>query len=122
MSDTKVVIAKTGAYQIDPGDNNAIFTNRGAVAGVTFTLPPNAGLSAGWSCEFYTVAAQVLTVASSPTDTLVVHADAGADTIATAATIGQHLIVIFDGTGWLVISDPSAASAATAVTAVTLVS
>jgi hypothetical protein len=68
------------------------------------------------------VAAQIIRIASAPTDSLVNHGDAGGDTFATAATIGQHIKVIFDGTGWLVISDPSSATAATAVTAVTLVS
>lgn len=122
MSDTSVIVAKAADYQVEAGDNNTIFTNRGAGALVTFTLPSNVGLSPGWSCEFFTVVAFAIKVASSPTDTLIAHGDATFDTIQTAGTIGQHIEVIFDGTGWLVISDPSAASAATAVTAVTLVS
>jgi hypothetical protein len=74
----------------------------------------------GWQCEFMTAAAQAIVIATNPADTLTVHGDATADSVTTAATIGQHLRVICDGTSFLVISDPSAASAATAVTAVTI--
>lgn len=112
------VVAKTSAYQVLHSDCGTLFTNRGAGGSVTFTLP--ASPPAGWWCEFFTVAAQAIVIASSPVDTLVVHADATADTVTTAATIGQHFRVVADGTGILVISDPSAASAATAVTAVTI--
>jgi membrane protein implicated in regulation of membrane protease activity len=122
IGNTLVVIAKTADYTIDPGDCGAVFTNRGAGGTVIFTLPVTTTVQAGWNCEFYTVAAQILRIASSPTDNLINHADVGGDTFSTAATIGQHIRVIHDGTGWLIISDPSAASAGTAVTAVTLVS
>ena len=115
------VQAQTGStLTLTALDGGKIFTNRGAGAGVTFTLPVTSSVLKGWTVDFFTVAAQAITVASSPTDTLIVHADATADTIVTAATIGQHIKVICDGTGWLVISDPSAATTATAVTAVTL--
>ena len=87
---------------------------------VTFTLPKTSPELNGWSCEFFTAAAQAIVIASAPADTLTVHADLTADTVTTAATIGQHFTVVCDGTSFLVISDPSAASAATAVTAVTI--
>jgi len=117
-----VVEAKTAAYTVKPRDCGKLFTNRGAGASVTFTLPKIDAVTGlkGVQFEFMTVAAQPIVIASDPADKLVVHADATADTITTAGTIGQHLRVVSDGTGWLVISDPSAASAATAVTAVTL--
>lgn len=115
------LIADSGtARTVLPSDEGAIFTNRGGSAGITFTLPASTAVPVGWSCRFYTCAAQVLTVASSPADTLVTHADLTSDTIATAATIGQHIEVINDGTGFLVVSDPSAATTATAVTAVVI--
>jgi len=118
---TNGVVAVSGTSRtILASEAGTMFTNRGGGAGVTFTLPVSSSILTGWWCEFFTVAAQVLTVASSPADNLIVHADATADTIATAATIGQHIKVTFDGTGWLVQSDPSAASAATAVTAVVI--
>lgn len=116
----KPVVAKTAAYTVLESDCGKIFTNRGAAGSVTFTLPKSAPELAGWNCEFFTVAAQAIVIASNPVDTLIVHADALADTVTTAATIGQHFTVICDGTGMMVVSDPSAASAATAVTAVTL--
>jgi hypothetical protein len=115
------VVAVTGTTRtILASEAGTLFTNRGASAGCTFTLPVTSSLLNGWWCEFATVAAQAITIATSPTDTLIVHADATADSIVTAGTIGQHIRVVCDGTGFIVISNPSAASTATAVTAVTL--
>jgi len=116
------VAAKTTGYTlaVDGSDFGKVFTNRGAGGSVTFTLPtPSAGI-AGAYADFFTVAAQAIVIACTTNDTLVVHADATADSVTTAGTIGQHLRAVCDGTGWLIISNPSAASAATAVTAVTL--
>lgn len=115
------VVAKTASYTILATDNNTLFTNEGAAGTVTFTLPTAAdGLKGVWF-EFLTVAAQSIAVASTPADKLVVHADAAADSVTTAATIGQNLRVTCIGaSGWSVASTPSAASAATAVTAVTI--
>lgn len=117
-----VVIPKATAYQIVAGDCGAIFTNRGAAGGVTFTLPSATELQAGWNCEFFNVVAQVITIASTPTDTLIVDSDAGADTIALASQIGQSARVVYDGTGFLVFPNPSAGTGTTAVRAVTIVS
>jgi hypothetical protein len=114
------VEAKTASYTVVPTDIGKLFTNRGAAGSITFTLPLSSTELSGWWCEFATVAAQAIVIASNAVDTLIVHADATADTVTTAATIGQHFKVICDGTGMLVISNPSAASAGTAVTAVTL--
>lgn len=122
-SNSLVVIAKTASYQIVAGDCGAFFTNRGAGGAVTFTLPDATTIQAGWHCEFYVaIPGSAITIASSPTDRLSVHSDTTADTIASAATVGQHFRVIYDGTNFLVISDPTSASAATSVTAVTIVS
>lgn len=114
------VEAKTTAYTVSPFDIGKMFTNRGAGASVTFTLPPSAADLNGWWAEFATVAAFAIVIASNPADTLIVHADATADTVTSAGTIGQHFSVFCDGTGMIVRSMPSAASAATAVTAVTI--
>lgn len=114
------VEAKTTAYTVTAFDCGKLFTNRGASGSVTFTLPKSSAELNGWWAEFATVAAQAIVVASNAADTLIVHADATADTLTTAATIGQHIKVVCDGTGMFVVSNPSAASAATAVTAVTL--
>lgn len=114
------VEAKTTAYTVVAGDCGKLFTNRGAVGSVTFTLPVTSSQLNGWWAEFYTVAAQAIVIATNPADTLIVHADATADSVTTAATIGQHFRVICDGTGFALISNPSAAGAATAVTAITI--
>lgn len=119
------IVAKTGNYTVVARDSGTLFTNRGAGAGITFTLPKIATSPVGLGLkgvvfEFYTVAAQTITISSNPSDSLIYHANATADTFVMPATIGQHVKVMSDGTGWLVVSDPSAASGATAVTAVTL--
>lgn len=114
------VESKATSYTVVAGDCGKLFTNRAASGSITFTLPVTSSILNGWWCEFATVSANAIVIASNPTDTLIVHADATADTVTTAATIGQHFRVVCDGTGFFVISNPSAASAATAVTAVTL--
>lgn len=110
------VEAKTAAYTVKSRDCGKIFTNRGASGSVTFTLPKIdadfAGMT-GFNVEFYSVAAQDLVVASDPSDSLIVDSDATADSITMDNVIGQHLRVVCDGTGWLVIANPSGASAAT---------
>ena len=114
------VVAKTASYTVLFSDGGTLFTNRGAAGTITFTLPLTSGAGNGYRVEFATVAAQAIVIASSPADTLIVHGDATADSVTTAATIGQHFTAICDGTGWLVRSMPSAATTATAVTAVTI--
>ena len=78
-----VTEAKTADYTIKPRDNGKLFTNRGAAGTVIFTLPKinsTNGLK-GVAFEFFTVAAQILRVTSDPADSLVVTADAAADTV-----------------------------------------
>ena len=118
----QIVEAKTSAYTVTDSDFGKLLTNRGASASVTFTLPTATAANSGCWVEFYTCAAQPIVLSPATADTLVVHADLTADTLTTASTIGQHLTTVSDGTGWLVISDPSAATTATAVTAVVLAS
>lgn len=114
--------AKTAAYTIKPRDCGKLFTNRGATGNVTFTLPKIDTVSPmkGFNVEFFTVAAFAISIVSDPADKLVVDSDLAADSINLASLAGQHARVICDGTGWLVVSDPSAATAATAVRAVTI--
>jgi hypothetical protein len=118
------VDAKTAAYSVKERDCGKLFTNRGAGASVTFTLPKITPGLKGFVVEFYVAADQQIVIASSPADTLGVHNDLTADTItiggASGSRIGNSARVICDGTSYLVISNPSAASAATAVTAVTI--
>lgn len=107
------VQAKTAAYTLKARDCGKLFTNEGASGGVTFTLPKISTALKGLWFEFATVAAQVITVASDPADSLIADSDAAADTVATAGTIGQHLKVVCTGTKWFVQVSPSGASAAT---------
>jgi len=96
------VVAKTASYTVVAADHGTLFTNRGATGAVTFTLPATA--SVGLRYGFYVVADQNVIVASGTADTLVVHNDATADSIAfqtASEKIGGMVEVIGDGTGWL---------------------
>jgi hypothetical protein len=118
---TRDILTKATSYTVLPSDEGALITNRGASGTVTLTLPDSTGgIQSGWWIEYYTCAAQSIAIVTVTTDTLTVHADLTADSLTTAATIGQAGKVIFDGTSYLAFSWPSAASTATAVTAVTL--
>src|SRR5574341_125874 len=100
------IVAKVAAYQIVPGDIGTLFTNRGATASFTFTLPTVADLTAGWWCEFFGVSAYGFVIASAgSSDNIVALNDAGADTITMTTTsriIGASVKVVWDGTSWLV--------------------
>lgn len=113
--------AKTADYTIKPRDCGKIFTNRGASGTVVFTLPKAIADLKGFNVEFFTVAAQIIRVASDPADSMVVTADAAADSVASIAAIGTHLRVICDGTGWLVQADPGTVAGGLSVQDITVV-
>lgn len=99
-------IAKTGNYSINPnkGDfSGTIFTNRGAGAGVTFTLPNPTPALAETHYRFVGVADQTFTVAA-PAGKAVAFNNAAATSLA-ASTAGQKIGAVIeafcDGTSWL---------------------
>jgi hypothetical protein len=95
--------ARTADTTLVEGDNNVLFTNRGAGAAVNFTLPVTA--KKGLRYGFQTVADFSLTVTAGTANTLVLFNDATGSTVAYATAgdmIGGGLEVIGDGTGWLV--------------------
>lgn len=98
------VVAKTANYTVTAADNNAIFTNQGATAAVTFTLPT---LAKGLRYKFFAEAAQDVHVVSATADTMVVFNDAAADSIninTSNEIIGGsvELVANADATKWLV--------------------
>ena len=97
--------AKTADYQVKPEDIGKVFTNRGAVASVTLTLPPVADITAGWNCFVFVVANVAVVIAShGSADNIVGLNDAGADTLTidtSAERIGFGVKMVWDGTGWL---------------------
>jgi hypothetical protein len=99
------ISAKVAAYAVKPEDFGTTFTNRGATASFTFTLPTVADLPAGWWCEFYGISASGFVVASAgSSDNIVALNDAGADTLTMTTTsliIGAYVRMIWDGTSWL---------------------
>lgn len=100
----QLIKAKTASYTVTVDENGTLFTNRGATAAITFTLPLNSSTPIGTWFEFYGVSATGFTVASNPADTIVTKNDATADSITMTTTsliIGAAVKVVWDGTGWL---------------------
>jgi len=96
-------------YTAKPRDNGRTFTNRGATGTVTVTLPlPSAALN-GWSVRFFRHAAQSLVIQTAVADTLVISADAAADSV-TIASIGHGVEVFCDGTQFWATLVPGAAA------------
>jgi hypothetical protein len=97
--------AKTAAYAVTAAESGCWFTNRGATASVTFTLPAVTNLPIGTRYTFYGVSAYGFAVASEgSSDNIASLNDATADSITcTTASkiIGACVTVIWDGTAWL---------------------
>lgn len=86
------VVGKNAAYTVSPARDQAgtIFTNRGATAGVTFTLPtPTRGLL-GCVYKFRSVVDYTLTVAGAANGDIVTKNDGAANSVA-AASPGELL-------------------------------
>ena len=99
------VVAKTIDYTVTEADHDTMFTTRGAVGAVNFTLPVTA--EKGLHYRFVNVADQNLTVTAGTADTLVTANDAAADSVAFSTStekIGGSFDVYGDGTSWLVIT------------------
>lgn len=101
--------AKTADYTITPFDSGKTFTNRGAAGTVTLTLPAAGPSLNGWSVRVIRHAAQSLVVAAGTADTLVISADAAADSV-TISTIGHGVEIWCDGTQFYALLVPGAAA------------
>jgi len=100
----QLIKAKTASYTVTVEESGVLFTNRGATAAITFTLPLNSTCPIGTWFEFYGVSATGFTVASNPADTIVTKNDAAADSITMTTTslmIGAAVKFVWDGTAWL---------------------
>ena len=94
--------AKTAAYTVTAAENGTTFTNRGASAAITFTLPAP---FANAHYRFFSITAYAITVAADVADTLIGYNDVDLDSIAgPATTAGVMIEVISDGTSWLAIN------------------
>lgn len=100
-----IIRAKTADYTITAEESGVIFTNRGASAAITFTLPAVSNLPIGTKYSFYGISATGFTVASNgSSDNILTMNDATADSITCTTTsriIGASVDVIWDGTAWL---------------------
>lgn len=82
------VVAKTADYTVTAADNNITFTNQGAAALVTFTLPT---LAKGLRFRFYSEDNDGISVISAGSaDDIVTHNDATADSV-TFSTTGRNI-------------------------------
>lgn len=99
------IVAKTAAYTITAEESGTLFTNRGATAAITFTLPAVTGLPIGTRFEFYGVTNAGYTVASNgSSDNITTKNDLSADSITMTTdslAISGSVEVIWDGTRWL---------------------
>ena len=101
------VEAKTANYTLSPSDFGKIFTNRGASAAVTFTLPDPAPQYAGAWVRFMVEADQNVTIRAVSASKLVVFNNAAATSIA-FSTAGERIgggclaVCNDNGTKWLI--------------------
>jgi hypothetical protein len=99
------ITAKTAAYTITAEESGTLFTNRGATAAFTFTLPAVTGLPIGVNYSFYGVTNAGYTVASNGSlDNIMTKNDLAADSITMTTdslAISASVEVIWDGTKWL---------------------
>jgi len=98
----QTVTAKTTSYTCLYTDSSKVFTDTGAGAARTFTLP--AVTYTGWTADFVWVSGNAMVVASAEGDNMVLFNDATADSISFATAgeiIGNSVTVISDGTRWL---------------------
>jgi hypothetical protein len=110
------IIALTAARTLTAADMGKVFTNRGAAASVTVTMPDPA-LCKGGDVTFYVVADQELVVKANAASKFVAHNDATASSVTITQAnhhIGQSMGMISDGTSWLYIASIPGQSTATA--------
>ena len=94
--------AKTAAYTVTTADFSQVFTNRGDVDSITFTLPAASGNSGAW-VEFVCVADQEFVVAAQAGELVTFNNAAATSITFTTATehIGAAVRTVCDGTSWL---------------------
>jgi hypothetical protein len=105
---TGQTIAKAADYTVVASDTGKTFTNQGASAAITFTLP---AIKAGLVFDFYSEDNDGVIVTAATADTMVGHNDAAFDSVALTTTgrnIGGRLRVQAnaDATKWLVTMFP----------------
>jgi hypothetical protein len=109
------VTTQAGAYTVQTRDFGSCIQANGAL---TATLPaPGPELNGAW-VQFFSIAAGDMVITSAAADTLVVDADAAADSITFGTAgeeIGASVLALCDGTGWLIFNDLSGVTSSKAV-------
>lgn len=112
---------KTADYTIVTGTDasGTVFTNRGAIGTVIFTLPAPSQSIAGVFYDFIGLAAQTLTVKTATADTLIAFNDATADSMSVQTAselIGVSMRAVCDGTSWIALGTAVGIGGANAAT------
>lgn len=116
-----LVETKVAAYQVSEKDLGKIFNTIGAVASVTFTLPPTTTLEHGFHVKFFQGADQNMVIASyGSSDDIITKNDLAADSITfSTATelIGNGVEMVWDATNskwmaWLMTEETVTATVA----------
>lgn len=114
MAFTLKTATKTAAYTCVRGDSGTVFDTVGATAAVTFTLP--AVTITGWVGWFVCGANVGMTVTSAEGDNIIALNDLDIDSVAfntTAERIGASIMLVSNGTNWLIFHGADEAQTAT---------
>lgn len=98
------VVALTADYSFTADDSGTLFTNRGAAALVTITLPAVQSWMTGLEVEFFAADNDGIRLSGTAGE-LMTFNDAAANSVAISTSgdvIGGSLVATCDGTSWLV--------------------
>ena len=100
------IAAKTASYTIAASEGNRCFTNSGATAGVTFTLPDASPGNVGFHCHFIVETAQSFTIQASGSNSIRIGSALSASHgSATTSTAGNALHLVCTQSGmWVALS------------------
>lgn len=100
------LLARTASYTIHPFADapGTRYTNRGATAGITITLPkPTASTKGSWY-EFQVIAAFAITLSANTTSDFIAPGNAACSTIVLSG-VGGFIHAVSDGSQWHIILD-----------------
>ena len=103
----RVPQAITTSFTLGVEDLGQFYTNKGAAALITFTLPALSAVPIGWWCEFYSANNDGIAVAAASTEQLTYNDDNATTTSFETNTtnIGSYIKVIkVDSANWAVVA------------------
>ena len=99
-----IVKAKTASYTVTAAEDGVMFTNRGATASVTFSLPAITAVPAGTEYRFFGISAYGFVVTATGANCVAKNNAAFTSLTCTTTSlmIGAAARYVSDGTSWLV--------------------